>query len=105
LAASRVTGNGFATMDDRPMTDAAGPVEREPEAERHAPIPAVGPFVLIAAGAALMAGAVFGTELVHRPGAMFTWSRLEIAGAGLLILLVGLAWFADPPGTDERIDD
>lgn len=96
-------------MDDRPMTEAASPAEREPDAERHATIPGLGPFVLIAAGAALMAGAVFGTELVHEPGEMFTWSRLGIGVIGLLILLAGLAWFADPPEADgsaeRRRDD
>ena len=82
------------------MTEAASPAEREPDAERHASIPPLGPFVLIAAGAALMAGAVFGTELVRDPSASFTWERLGIAVIGLLILLAGLAWFADPPGAD-----
>ena len=60
-------------------------------------IPSLTPFVLMAAGATLMIAAVFGTELVRVQGARFTWARLGIAGFGLLALLIGLAWFLDPP--------
>jgi hypothetical protein len=54
-------------------------------------------FVLMATGATLMIAAVFGTELVREQDARFTWARLGIAGFGLAALLLGLAWFLDPP--------
>lgn len=78
------------------MVLAAGRDARQPAAESHVPAATLTSFALMAVGATLMAGAVFGTELVREPDARFTWARLGIAGFGLLALLAGLAWFCGP---------
>lgn len=80
-------------MEDEAASDHAD----EPAGDAQPLAPALTAFVLMSGGAALMLGAVFGTELVREPGAHFTWARLGVAAFGLVLLLAGLAWFVAPP--------
>jgi hypothetical protein len=96
----RGSGNGGRQMDEQP------PIDRpEHDSERSSEpgllTPSLTSFVLMATGATLMIAAVFGTELVREQDARFTFARLGIAGFGLLALLIGLAWFLDPPRSEH----
>ena len=87
-------------MEDEPPVDEFDHSGNKPPAPGLL-TPSLTSFVLMAAGATLMIAAVFGTELVREQNARFTWARLGIAGFGLLALLVGLAWFLDPPKSER----
>jgi hypothetical protein len=57
----------------------------------------IGAIALIVAGALVMVGAVFADDLdIGGAGRGFGWKQLIAAIAGLVILLIGIAWLIRP---------
>jgi hypothetical protein len=61
---------------------------------------------MVAAGALIMIGAVFADELdIGGEGRGFGWKQLIAAIAGLVILLIGIAWLIHPGITSLPDED
>ncbi|HEY7036105.1 MAG TPA: hypothetical protein VH482_32530 [Thermomicrobiales bacterium] len=70
-----------------------------------APVTRIAALALMGIGAVVMVGAVFADPLgLSGGGKGFGWKQLIAAIAGLVVLLIGLAWLLRPPAGSEYED-
>lgn len=70
-----------------------------------APVTRIAAILVMGLGAIIMIGAVFADPLgIGGGGRGFGWKQLIAAIAGLVILLIGLAWLLRPPTGSEYED-